>query len=451
MMKLFKRIVLTAVTITMLVGCTSKPAETDTTIRVYTHMGQQILGEEKKDADGNTYRDEDTAYLLKVADRFTEETGIKVEFEVADEEDVEPLLRVQDPSVDIYTAPNWTIPQYKEYAEPFGTIEEVAKDYGEYAKLMPNDGESVYLLQEARGYENGFVYNEDAIKSVGYDEFPGTLADFDDMNKKLIAAGITPIALHRIENWPLGGIDVLANYISGVNSGFTEGLKLDDPFSAHNPIGGAIKLATEWKSKKYFEQEIYSDFGVAMDAVAYGTAASMFLGAWVVPQIQGRVPEGTSPSVIKMSTAPDVGKGRFITGVSMSGWAISKGSLNKEASRQFIDFIAEDAQYLADFGAIANKKGVEPIVPEFYKTIDDLVEKGEVSVLLSEPRNQNTINMEELLIEANLKADNKHIGLPFDALDITKPNDWAAFDKQIQAQNEAFVKYRTELGIKWID
>ena len=68
-----------------------------TTISVYTHGGNRVLGEEKKDENGNTYRDESYAYLKHVAERFTEETGINVELNVVtDESEIEPLFKVED-------------------------------------------------------------------------------------------------------------------------------------------------------------------------------------------------------------------------------------------------------------------------------------------------------------------------------------------------------------------
>ena len=95
-----------------------------TTISVYTHGGNRVLGEEKKDENGNTYRDESYAYLKHVAERFTEETGINVELNVVtDESEIEPLFKVEDSSVDVYTPPNWSLEQWAAYAEPYCTIE----------------------------------------------------------------------------------------------------------------------------------------------------------------------------------------------------------------------------------------------------------------------------------------------------------------------------------------
>lgn len=440
--------------LTAMTGCSedSGSGSDGETIRVYTHMGQLVLGEEKKDKDGNTYRDEDTAYLKQLGDRFTKETGINVEFQVvSNEKDIEPLLKVQDDQLDIYTSPNWTTKQFQTYAEPFFTLDECEKDYGEYCKLMPNDGKNVYYVSEGRGYENAIVYNEEALKSVGYDSIPATLKEFNELCEKLKAKGITPMALHRVENWPLDTVKSMTNYIAGESNGFTESLKSDTPFSENEPLGQAIKMITTFKSKGFYEQEVYTDFGVAMDAVAYGKAAMMYSGSWVVPQIKGRVPEGKSADTIKFSAAPDYGNGRYVTGVQTDGYAISKGSKHKEAAKKFINYIAEDADYIQKLGFVANKKGVEPKVPDFFKTIDEQVEKKEATVMLGEARDQNTINMEEVLKDCNLQADSKYAGLLFDSLDITKPNDWSAYDKQVKVQNEAFAKYKKEAGITWIE
>lgn len=421
-----------------------------TTISVYTHGGNRVLGEEKKDEDGNTYRDESYAYLKHVAERFTEETGINVDLNVVgDETELELLFKVEDSSVDIYTSPNWSLEQWKAYAEPYCTLEEAVDMYGEYAYSMPRDDTYVYYLQIAKTYDQCVVYNEEAIKSVGYDEIPGTLDEFNEMCEKLRDAGITPISLHRVENWPLATIRDFACYISGDDRAFDAMLKSDTTFSESDPFGKAMKIYTQWKADGFFEPEVYADFGVAMDSVAYGKAAMMLFGSWVVPQIQGRVPDGTDPSIIKFAPAPDFGAGRFVQAAPADGFAISKFSDNKEAAKLFIEYLADDAQFSADSGNIANKKGVEPVVPELYAIIDSMVESGEVKVMMKPANDENAVNNQAVLSEANLWADDNYAGLLFDAMDVTKPDDWSAYDAQVEVQNKMYVEYRDELGVSW--
>lgn len=458
--KLIVFMLMTTIVSNLMIGCSNnKPASSDstdlaslagTTIRVYTHGGNRVLGEEKKDDAGNTYRDESTAILKHLSEKFTKETGINVELNVVtNESEIEPLFKVQDDSVDVFTPPNWSLEQWAAYSEPYCSVEEAKAIYGDYALAMPNDEKNIFSIMPGKAYNQAVVYNEEVLKSVGYDAIPGTQAEFEKMCEKLREAGVTPISMHRVENWPLATLNDFAAYVSGIPNAFETMLKSDTPFSETEPVGKTIKMYTEWKAKGFFEPEVYTDFGVAMDSVAYGKAAMMLFGSWVVPQIQGRVPAGKDPSIIKFAPAPDFGNGRYVLAAPADNWAISKFSKNKEAARAFIEYVSEDAQFIADSGFIANKKGVTPIVPELYSIIDKMVASGEVKAMMQPAQTQNTLNNQNVLTEANLWADYKYAGLLFDALDVTKPDDWSAYNKQVEAQNKAYVEYRDELGLSW--
>ncbi len=424
-----------------------------TTIRVYTHGGNRVLGEEKKDEKGNTYRDvENTAFLKYLAEDFTKETGINVELNVVtNENELRPLFQVKDDSVDIFTCPNWSLEEWVQYSEPYCTLEEGIEQYGEYAKAMPNVDGIIYSIMPGRAYNQAVVYNEEVIKAAGYDEIPATLEAFNKMCESIKAMGVTPISLHRVENWPLSTVQDFAGYVAGNANVFVECLKTENPFSEASMFGKTIKMYTQWKANGYFEPEVYTDFGVAMDSVAYGKAAMMLFGSWVVPQIQGRVPDGKDPSIIKFAPAPNFGAGRYVLAAPADNWAICKFSKNKEAARAFIKYIANDAQFIANSGFIANKKGVDPVVPELYSLIDDLVESGKCKALLQPANTENSIANQEILTEAGLWADYKYVGLLFDSLDVTKPDDWSAYEKQIEVQNKAYAEYKEELGLDWVD
>ncbi len=424
-----------------------------TKIAVYTHGGNRVLGEEKKDKDGNTYRDESMAYLTILAKQFTEETGIEVELNVVtNEEEIEPLFKVEDPSIDVFTPPNWSLEQWGAYSEPYCTVEEAAEIYGEeYAKAMPNDEKNIFSIMPGKAYNQAVVYNEEVIKAAGYDEIPATQEEFEKMCQAIKDNGVTPISMHRVENWPLATVQDFAGYVVGDPDVLTECLKEENPFSPDAPFGKTIKMYTQWKANGFFEPEVYTDFGVAMDSVAYGKAAMMLFGSWVVPQIQGRCPEGTDPSVIKFAPAPDFGAGRYILAAPADNWAISKFSENKDAARAFIEYVSENAQFIADSGFIANKKGVEPVVPDLYKIANDMIDAGECTPLFQAPKTQNTLNNEAILEEAGLWADYNYVGLLFDSLDVTKPDDWSAYDKQVEAQNALYLETKEDLGFEWQD
>lgn len=423
-----------------------------TSITLYTHGGNRVLGEEKKDENGNTYRDESYAYLKHLAEKFESEYGVHVDLQVnSTEDDIRPLLQQKDPEIDIYTSPNFSVEEWQTYAEPYCTIDEAKELYGDYASTMYNDGKYIYALMPAKTYNNAVVYNEETIKSVGYDSIPTTQAEFEELCAALRSAGIDPISMHRVENWPLSTIMDFANYVAGRNDAYPSMLKSDTPFSDSEPMGKTIRMYTDWKSRGFFEADIYTDFGVAMDVVGNGKAGMMLFGAWVVPQIQGRVPEGTDPSVIKFAPAPDFGNGQYVMAAAADSYAISQGCDNKDAARLFIEYISEDAQYLADSGYIAMKKGVTPIVPDLYKIIDDAVEAGTCKVLFAYATDDNSINNENVLSEAGLLADVKYAGNLYDSIDVTKDADWSKYDAQVEAQNKAYVDARNDLGVAWVD
>ena len=467
--KLLSLIMVTALTFS-LVGCGSKEEKKEdttgtkkvedmdleklkgTSISVYTHSGNRVLGEEKKDENGNTYRDESSAYLKFLAEKFTEKYGIKVELNVVTNEDeLRPLFQVKDTSVDVFTAPNWSLEEWKNYSEAYCTVEEAVELYGDYAYSMPAVDGIVYSIMPAKAYNQAVCYNEEVIKAAGYNEIPASLDEFNKMCEAIKAMGVTPISLHRVENWPLATVQDFATYVAGDSNVFPSMLKTENPFSPEAPFGKTIKMYTDWKAKGYFEQDQYTDFGVAMDSVADGRAAMMLFGSWVVPQIQGRVPEGKDPAIIKFAPAPDFGAGRFVQAAPADNYAISKFSDNKDAARLFIEYIAEDAQFIADCGFIANKKGVEPIVPALYSIIDEMVAAGTCKTLMVPANDENSVANQEVLTEAGLWADYKYVGLLYDSLDITNPSDWSAYDKQVQVQNDAYAQYQEELGVKWVD
>lgn len=65
--------------------------------------------------------------------------------------------------------------------------------------------------------------------------------------------------------------------------------------------------------------------------------------------------------------------------------------------------------------------------------------------------NDNTLHNQEILEEAGLWADYKYVGLLFDSLDVTRPDDWSAYEKQVEEQNKLYNEYRDELGYVWED
>lgn len=435
---------------------TTEKSSEGVTITLYEHNGAIILGDEKTDADGNTTRDMSTAYLAHLAESFEAETGIHVELiSHAGVDTILPMLKVGDASVDIfsYGGSTLTMEEFQAYVEPGLTLEEANTMFGseEVYQSIPKDETGLYLWPMAKSYNNGVVYNEEVLKSVGYDAVPETYEEFIVMCEKIRDAGITPIALHRVENWPLSTIATFADYINGEAGSLTKLLKAEKPFSDETAIGQMLRIYAEMKSKKLFEQEVYVDFGVPMNYVAEGKAAMMLFGSWVVPQIQSRVPEGGDPSAIKFDAAVDYGNGRYIALEPGWSYGINKASDNIEECKLFLDYISKDAEMYAKGGSIVLRTDVEAIVPELYQIIDDKVEAGTVTAIPAVAQDENYLNADAVLNEADLKVDEKWAGGPFDAIDMANPEDFTAYDTQIEKQNEYYKDAQDFLGVEYID
>ncbi len=426
-----------------------KPYE-GTEIRVLTHMGNLILGDEVEDANGNTYRDEKTAWMKIAAEKFTEETGIIVQFEqFKDMASIKSLMQVGDSSFDVMTigsTADFLNEEAVRYLEPLMTQDEARAIYDDAiidGFDLTIDGQ-LYGWPMSTQYDLGIAYNEEVIKSVGYDAIPDDFAEFEEMMRKLRDAGITPISLHRTENWPLMNLEGFASYVDGKPNSFSYMLQSDAPFNKDgSSIGYVVDMYTRWKSEKFFEQEMYTGFGAAMDSVANGDAAMMLFGSWVVPQVQART---DNPESIKFDLYPDLGMGRGITKTTQFMMVQNVASKNKEASALFLDYLSKQADFFEKTGGICGREDVTPIIPASYKLVDSKIEAGGVLVITPEPKDENYYATETILKETDLLADVKWAGLPFDALDITKPDDWSGYNKQIETQNKMFKEYQEKLG-----
>jgi ABC-type glycerol-3-phosphate transport system substrate-binding protein len=150
---------------------------------IYTHQTQQILGDELKDENGNTYRDPSTAHLKNLVPKFTEETGIQIEFVPysSDGAVVKSLLQVGDPGLDLYTTGfTQSVAEFERFTAPVMTVQEAAGTYGaDLSAAMTQVNGNVHNLQIAKEYGEAVTYNEEVIKAAGYDEIPASFADFE--------------------------------------------------------------------------------------------------------------------------------------------------------------------------------------------------------------------------------------------------------------------------------
>lgn len=409
-----------------LAGCSSGAADATsedvTEITLWTASTMYFLGDEKVDEDGNTYRDESTAVYLHAADEFEKETGIKVNFKTieAGNENVDSLVKNGDASVDIYAAaPVMTDDQIIDYMTPaFESVEECEEVYNNCDSYVQSDG-NIYVQVPSVAYDGLVVYNEDVIKAAGYDSIPTDMDTFMEMLQAIKDMDVTPIAEHRIENWPLTTFDTFASYMANEPAILGQMLKSDSPFASDEPMGEAGTVLAELASNGYFESSTYADFGVAMDSVAYGDAGMMLLGNWVAPQIISRIPEGED-TAIKVAPFPTLEGDDELNVVEIPNvyFYIPKGSDAPEEAQQFIDYLSNSHEVQAAWAAtpnMADNSEFEDTIPDYVSDLAAQIESGDIVTLPSYVYEPNVLAAQEVLKDMGVYADAKYWGNIYDA------------------------------------
>lgn len=411
-------------------------ADDKKTITIYTVENSESLTSPEK--------------LGEIAGKFEQETGIHVAVQTAESANaIKPRLETQDDTIDIFTMNGWSDDEWVQFAEPYCTLDEARELYGEYADEMYGDDKNVYALSPAKIYDNGVVYNEDTIKAVGYDTIPTTQLEFEQMCSVLRNANVDPLLLRREDKWTLSSINTFANYVSGRNDAYPAMLKNDTPFSAGEPIGKTIRIYAGWKQRGFFETAKYKDHDEAISSIGSGKTAMVLSGTWVVSKIQQSM-TGNAAS-IKFAPAPDFGAGRFVMTSPAGSFSIAKGSKNKTEARQFIEYISNDAQFIADCGCIATKSSVTPIIPEVFTYVENEIALGTCQVLFTYKSDLNYTHNEEVLSKADLLGNVKYAGDLLDCVDVGEDVDWEAFDDKVNEQNEAYAKAKAGLGYSWLE
>lgn len=457
MKKSKKLFLLVGIALPVLTACSSNSNEDSdvSEITLWTNSPSYYLGNEKVDENGNTVRDESSAVYQIAANEFEKETGIKVNFKTveAGNENVDMLVKQDDPSVDIYAAPaqeTMTDSQIVEYMEPvFDSVDECSKVYNNCDSYVQSDGK-IYDQVPSVGYDGVIVYNKDVLKSIGYDEIPDDMDSFFEMFQKLKQNDINPIALHRIENWPLKVFTEVANGMANEPDQIGEMLKYDDPFSEENPIGQAEMFMAKLVEDGDFEQATFSDFGVAMDSVVFGDSAMMITGTWAAAQLETKIPEGTD-TTIAVDTMPLASNDDElnVTVVDNANIFIPKGSDAKDEAQQFIDYINNDLDVQKAWGGIpnlANDSEVKEATPENVADIATKIDDGEIVALPRYIYSENQNNSQELLKDMGVYADFKYYGNVYDA---AVTGGTAGAKTELDSLNEQWKNAKEASGVEY--
>ena len=278
-------------------GCGNKSKEIE--IEFITNRTDMVQGI----PDSNGKHDPNTAEFKKLAEKFQKETGIKVKLTAYNDFTNALRRRLSSGNYgDVITDAQFPKTTLTTFFQPIGNKNNYQNYYFiDYASI----GNKVYGLSPGY-YIDGVVYNKEVLQKAGFSEFPDNYSDLIKVFKQVKSNSKIPIIINRGQFWPLRFVEQMAAEISGNKYAYVEMWKSNAPFSTSYPIGNAMQKAAEWINNDWVEPEFIKMWEESKTQIASGKAFMMYLGSWILPQIQARskVIKGGNPENIGYAPFP---------------------------------------------------------------------------------------------------------------------------------------------------
>ena len=399
-------------------------------IEFLTNRTDMVLG--IPDASGK--HDPNTAEFKKIAKKFKKETGITVKLTAYN--DFKNSLRRRLSSGDygdVITNDDFPPKTIKNFFQPYGTKEQY-KNYHfvNYVAI----GDEVYGL--APGYYiDGVVYNKQVLKEAGFDKFPETYSQLIEVFKKVKELGKVPVIINRGQAWPLRFIEQMAAEISGNPYTYNEMWKSNAPFSKSYPIGQAMYEAAKWVNNGWVETEFIKMWEKSKTQLAKGNVFMMYLGSWIIPQIQARCEVVSGADAANIGYAPfpklDSQKKHYILIEPEKPFLISKKTKNFEECKKWINYLIDSGIYEKQ-GAIPIQKGKKTKIIQLQNILSGEAE-GKYTFIDAPPieahGGDKTLN---ILKDIDMFTDRKYIGSSLDKAKISMK----AYEENIDNLNKQF-------------
>ena len=227
-----------------------------------------------------SYTDAKLEMFQEIINDFTAETGIQVDLITPGSEGEAQLktMMASNSLPDVWMTHGWSLLRYSEYLKVVNDqpwFDSIDKD--SLAGVMADENGNFYALGMSMSI-SGLIYNKDALDKAGVD--PNSIRTWDDFDaacEKLVAAGITPLAI----GGSVGGN--LAGLLGSVAPTFwtDEGAKYDLGDSLKDGTFDFDTYATElyeylatWMKKGYINEDVLTlDAAGAQQMLGSGEAA----------------------------------------------------------------------------------------------------------------------------------------------------------------------------------
>ena len=220
-------------------------------------------------------------------------------------------------------------------------------------------------------------YDKAAFEKAGIEQTPKTIAEFEEACDKLLAVGITPMALDAAYTVSNMGV-MLQNYVGEstvvdliANGGWTEN---EDAVACFDKI-------IEWRSKGYFDPSAPAQWPASQNKIGLtGENAMVYCGTWLPGEVEDMTGADIDWGCFLNPDNPD-GKGLYATALSNGGMTIINTCENPEAAFDFIYFLKTGAadQALADVQEYIPYE-VNGIIPEKLGNAMEVLQSTEGSI-----------------------------------------------------------------------
>ena len=312
-------------------------------------------------------------------ERFTKETGIKVEYEaISDASGYADVLRTRITSGD---APDVFMVHGKDEAKTFVPAGNMADLSGEpwvktltsSAASISKTGGKVYVLP-LEFASLGLYYNQAILDEAGVKALPQTYPQFLAALRAVKAKGKTPFLVPGKDNWAFVTSLLMATELWRQNPEFTEatlsGKTKFDSSAWRSVFNNLVNLGKTGLLDMTLNVGI--DNGQAMNEFKAGRLAFIAHGSWLVSGLKKDVPN-LKFGFMGFPSGPAKAKPIGIV-LAGSAWSISSKTKSADAARKYLAFWAQEKnlnQWLTSANAFSPLKGGDVPLPAEMKPFSE--------------------------------------------------------------------------------
>lgn len=309
----------------------------------------------------NVTMDEYQNAITELADKFTEETGIKVTLNIMGEgyEELMKTRMASNDMPDVFCTHGWAVARYGEYTRSMNDRPWAADVKGAIGAVTTNnDGELLVLPSTFSTF--GINYNADVLAEAGVEVTDiKTWSDFEDACEKIKALGKAPIAMGGKDSW------LAAQPFQVMCPTFLteeQTAQLADGSFNWDDLAPVIERYISWAEKGFFNVDaLTADFNTAAEYLGAGEACFYFCDTSPIVQALTYYPDANLHLFPIPAWEADYSEAVAASGEYLS-WAVWKDSKHEEAALKFVDFLAsvENTQtFAATTSCVAGLNGAD--------------------------------------------------------------------------------------------